>query len=375
MTAKISLASSTETSSFLLPVLGFADRSSADQLIASQDAAAAEHLSLGEQFEPLHLSARSYVFRVGYRSDEWDTTRMLDWPLTQKPSWSKLRDKSTAKVAGSYNLALMVEGARTFYRHCQRRAQVPPHWYRISEGLRDCYAVWGGFDGRDLQPIHTVRNGEGQPMQRVFAARSGRGVIFSRVGNYTSKGELGGYTSRLVQVEFSILDRDSARDDMMRVTVLKQISLSHQADKLPSICTDGMDDAWRKLVERAQAGFEQRCCIVPEDVETWRLMFLDQKSKAQADRDLTSDSFRHRIEAMDWQSALAEVKEAWQLQVVVNAHCDSKFDDSPHRFDSNGHRVGVMLSRLDNSQRRAELSKMVSDFVAPCDKLWSYTGD
>jgi hypothetical protein len=119
---------------------------------------------------------------------------------------------------------------------------------------------------------------------------------------------------------------------------------------------------------------------VPEDVETWRTMFVDQFAKARADRDLhqssqRSESFRSRIEGMDWHAALAAVGEAWQLQVVIDVHCDSKFDDSPHRCDSNGHRVGVMLSRLDNAERRAELSRMVSDFVAPCDKLWSYTGD
>jgi hypothetical protein len=255
--------------------------------------------------------------------------------------------------------------------------------YRILEGRRDCYAVWTGFDGRSLQPIRKTGAGlagEEHPGQRIFAARTGRGVLYSRVANFSSSGELSGFTLRVAQVEFSILDRDSTRDDMMRVTVIKQFAHSHRADQKPTVSTDHMDDTWKALTERAETGFNRWCREEPEDVEAWRQMFFDQKAKAAADRELShssqrSASFRQRIEGMDWQAALAEVQEAWQLQVVVDVHCNSKFDDSPHRCDSNGHRVGVMLSRVENAERRSALRQMVSDFVAPCDKLWSYTGD
>ncbi len=320
---------------------------------------------------------------VGVRHDDWETNRVFGMPIMSKPVWVKLRDKNKQKAPGAYNLALMVEGVRSFYRHVERSAKVPPYMYRILEGRRDCYAVWTGFDGRALHPLRKTGAGiagEEHAGQRLFAARTGRGILYSRVATFNSAGELSGFTLRVVQVEFSILDRDTARDDMMRVTVMKQFAHSYRADEKPKVSTDHMDDTWKALVERAETGFNRWCREEPEDVEAWRTMFFDQKAKARADRELNlssqhSASFRQRVEGMDWQAALAEVQEAWQLQVVVDVHCGSQFDDSPHRHDSNGHRVGVMLSRIDDAERRAALSKMVSDFVAPCDKLWSYTGD
>lgn len=382
MTARIAVASLEDIYSLLLPVLGFTDRGDADRYIA-QETADAERFAPGERFEAMHTSARSYVPTFGVRHDDWDTNRLLAMPIMSKPVWVKLRDKSRQKAPGSYNLAIMVEGIRSFYRHVEHRAKVPPYMYRISEGLRDCYAVWSGYDGRALQPIRKTGAGlagEEQPGQRIFAARSGRGLLYSRVANFNSSGELSGYTLRVVQVEFQILDRDTARDDMMRVTVSKQIAHSYSANEKPAVSTDHMDGVWKALVERAENGFNRWCREVPEDVDAWRQMFFAQKAKAEVDLALhrsseRQTSFRSRVEGMEWQAALAEVQEAWQLEVVVNVHCGSRFDDSQHRSDSNGHRVGVMLSRVEGAERREALSRMVSDFVAPRDKLWSYTGD
>lgn len=384
MTARVSLASIADTASFLVPVLGFADRAAADRYIEQATTDGAQVFASGEGFEPLHLPSRSYVSPVDIRHDDWDTNRVFGSPMKDKPFWVKLRSKSAAKPVGSYNVVLMVEGVRSFYRHVEHKARVLPYMYRLLEGRRDCYAVWSGYDGRTLQPIRTTGNGnagEAQPGQRIFATRSGRGVLYSRVANYNSKGEKSGYTLRIVRVEFTVLDRLGDRDDMLMVKVYKDLEHSYCADQIPAFHKDDrMDDAWAALVERAENGFNRWCREVPEEVETWRAMFVDQKAKADADRELNlsirrEDSFHHRVTGMDWQSALAEVQEPWQLQTVVLVHCNSQFDDSPHRWDSHGHRVGVMLSRVENAERRAVLSKMVSDFVAPCDKLWSYTGD
>ncbi len=375
MTAKVSLASTADSYSFLLPVLGFANRADADRYI-EQTTAGAEHFAFGDSFEPLHLSSRSYVAPFGIRHDDWETNRVFEGSIMSKPSWFKLRDKGTAKTPGAYNLVLMVEGVRSYFRHVQHRARIAPYMYRLAEGLRDCYAVWSGFDGRDLIPVmSTGGSDKEQPGQRVFAARSARGVLYARVANYSSNGELTGYTLRVALVEFSVLDRDPARDDMLRVTVMRQIAHSYKAGEKPEVSKDHLDDAWKKLVDRAEAGFNRWCREVPEKVDAWRQMFIEQKAKLSADREQHAESFRARIEGMSWQSALAEVQEAWQLQIVIDVHCDSKFDESPHRCSSNSTRVGRMLSSVEDAQRRGELNLMVSDFVVPCDKLWSYTGD
>ncbi len=372
---KVSLASTADVYSFLLPVLGFANRADAERQIV-QATANGEHFAFGDGFEPLHLSARSYLPAVNIRHDDFETNRVFSGPIMSKPRWVKLRDKSADRVPGSYNLALMVEGVRSFFRHVEHRAKVPPYMYRLAEGLRDCYAVWSAFDGRDLIPVMTTSESVGgQPGQRVFAARSGRGVLYGRVANYSTSGELVGYTLRVAMVEFSILDRDLSRDDMMRVNVSAQIAHSYKAGEKPEVSKDHLDDAWKKLVDRAEAGFNRWCREVPEKVDAWRQMFIEQKAKLSADREQHAESFRARIEGMSWQSALAEVQEAWQLQIVIDVHCDSKFDESPHRCSSNSTRVGRMLSSVEDAQRRGELNLMVSDFVVPCDKLWSYTGD
>ncbi len=289
MTARIALVSLADTSSFLVPVLGFAERADADRYIELQAAAGTESFASGDGFEPLHLSARSYVPAVDVRHDDWETNRVFGMPIMSKPVWVKLRDKNRQKAPGAYNLALMVEGVRSFFRHversCQGGAVHVPHPGRAA-GLLRCL---GGFDGRTLQPLRKTGAGlagEEHAGQRLFAARTGRGILYSRVANFNSAGELSGFTLRVVQVEFSILDRDTARDDMMRVTVMKQIAHSHRADDKPKVSTDHMDDTWKALVERAETGFNRWCREEPEDVEAWRKMFFDQKAKALADREL-----------------------------------------------------------------------------------------
>lgn len=372
---RLPMGSDADTKSFLVPCYGFDRVQDADQYAGSPESLTEIGVfGLDDAFAPVYRGRCSYVARMSASYGRWLTSELVggDARFGQKPIWSTLRRKDQPKPAGAYNAALLVEGKRQFYRSHRQTTKHPKWWYRIADGHRDCFTVWGRQDGGDLGGSADVDTGK-----RIVAARSGRGVIYACDTRFDNRGAPCGFRTELVRVEFSILDRQADKDDVMRVQVSPQLSWSDDPQKPQEPSVGGLDDVWVQLIERAHAGFERWCKPVPEEVNAWREFFIGQRARADADsRTYDGSSFRDRVKPMDWQDALRLVQEPWQLQSVIGAHANSRFDESPGYYDANYNRVGRMLATHDCSEeRRAELRQMIADFIEPADGLWNYTGD
>jgi hypothetical protein len=372
----ITLCSERDTGSFLVPCYGFDTPEAAEAYAGSPEFFAGNRIfGPDDAFAPLYRGRWSYVPRMSAQHGRWLTTELVGRDArfaAGKPSWEMLRGKDTPKRAGAYNVALLVEGRRQFFRCHRHTTKHPKWWYRLADGDRDCFSVWSRCDGGEIRGAMVV-----DASTRMYAARSARGVIYAREMRFDNSGKPSGFRTTLVRVEFSILDRDPARDDMLRVQVSDQVCFSDNPGKPEEPSLHGLDDVWTGLIDRARGGFERWCQPVPNPVESWRQLFIAQRDKAEADRrTYDGTSFGDRVKGMDWQEALRLVQEPWQLQVVIGAHCNSRFDESPGYYDANYNRVGKMLATHDCSpERRQELLKMVADYVEPCDNLWNYTGD
>lgn len=373
----VAIGSAQDRGSFLVPCLGFA---TAEQLLAETTRLPIDTETDGPQlgrlnFEPLFSGRCSYLPHNTHDGLEVQTILTGDPRLQRgKPSWARLWNHETPKPEGAYNVALMVEGHRQYSSWQRHTNKHPKWWYRLADGTRDCVTVWGRHDSAELTGGITLNHST-----RLYAARSGRGVVYTRRTLFDNEGRPEGSTSGIVLLEFSILDRDPAKDDMLKIQlVASRSSLSYGANKHTEAPVEGLDRVWQDLVVKAQNAFDRFCKPVSDETEQWRVRFLEQRDKLRENhRAFHSEAtFTNSIKGLSWQEALQMVQEPWQLKVVIDQHCHSQFDSSPHRADSTGSRVGRMLSSFDCDQtRRDELQGMLRDFVEPMDPLWSYTGD
>lgn len=370
------LCGAEDQGSFLVPCYGFESAEAGVACAQDGEFRYAHRIPRGDSaFAPFVTRRAWYLPRAAASGTyDWSAAELLarERSRAERPIWEKLRDRGVEKPPTAYNVALLIEGPRQFYRYVHQTTKHPKWWYRIAEGRRDCYAAWGRRD------VPEFGGGARANECEVYAARSGRGALYARTLFFDNAGQLRNYETRLTCVEFTILDRDSAKDAMLRVQLVSQQhcwSMDASAPGEPYL--DGLDPVWCALIERARQGFEQHCKPIPDGVEAWRKMFLEQRAKADADlRAPLNQCFAERIRDIDWQDALRMVEEPWQLAEVIRRHAGSKFDETPNCYDANYNRVHRMLTQHDcTDERRAMLQKMVSDFVEPSDGLWNYTGD
>jgi hypothetical protein len=365
----VTLCGATDRNSFFLPSLGFA---TADQATAHANLQVANVTGLDIYYAPFVSSRCAYVPRID--DGKWDVYSFLAGRTispTGKPIWTKLASRDDLRPEGAYNVALLVEGRRQYFQHQRKTCKHPKWWYRLSEGQFDCYAAWGRNDTVDLPGGIVVDDAT-----RVYAARSGRGAIYLRRALFDNKGEPDGFRCGLLLVQFSILDRDQTKDDMLKVQIVSSRAAITFNDENP--WKEYPDDGWRALADKAHAGFEKTCKTVPDTVDHWRKYFIEQSGKWHMNlRHFNSAAnFTDGVKGMPWEQALQVVQEPWQLKVVLGVHCNQRFDDSPHRSDTTCSRVWRMLSQFTCSdERRAELRQMIHDYVEPDDHIWNYSGD
>jgi hypothetical protein len=265
---------------------------------------------------------------------------------------------------------MLVSGPRQYFRHCHQTTKHPKWWYRLVSGRRDCFVVWRNAEGGCFDNVNEARLGV-----RTNFARSGRGVIFTIEARYDHSGRLvPDLTSvEIVLVRFSIFDRDTDKDDMMRV----ETRCFSDLDNVDS----GLSSCSKEMVEAARRGYLYNCRHTPQETSDWLQFFLNQRTKLEADRWTSNgSSFRAKMETFgnDWRGALAEVREAWQLNVFASVHGrNSELWDVPGSYPgANGQRLMKAVNSAQSDMRRwQELRRMVTDFVEPSDGLWDYTGD
>ncbi len=288
-----------------------------------------------------------------------------------------LRRKATTSMpSGAGNTCLLVEGPREFYRYIHQTRKHPPYYYQFASTDFPCYAVWGRDGAHSLGNPLFEEDG-----RRVFVGRSGRGAIYGRAPRFNDDLTIAGYDTHVALVEFSLLDRDPSKDDVIRYTVHAMRSHGYEADETPKpygLDSKRFDSLWRELEQRAFDGFLKTGALVSQASETELARFVDQMKKAEADRRAPyGTSYRERVKKMDWEAALRSVEEPWQLEVVVQEfNHDPLFQEHPSYDGARYNRVRNMLNRHGcDDGRRAKLNHMIESFVAPRDNLWNYTGD
>jgi hypothetical protein len=358
------LLSDQDRSSFLVPCYGFTDRHQAEAYVCRQQFRPADP-------QPVWGDQNVYVPRLNLR-DQFTTNDLID-----RPRYVILRRQLAPKPANAYNVTLLVEGPRQFNHH-QNSDPHPKWWGRLTEGDRDCYTVWNRLDGRPLGSA-ILRQGA----NRLYAARAGRGVRYSRISLFHEDGSLKGTLQIYWFVECSVADADPTRDDLLRVRMShtrqtwlhdpQKAEPQNQAEESPD---PNLDSRWHDLIARARQGFNKHCHPVPPSMEAWRQLFLDQHREYEVDAaQLVGDQFAYAIHALTWEEALRRVEKPWQLAVVAKWFIDWGLGRQPrpeaNGASSIGERVNHMVTQHTcTPERRQELQQMVRDYVEPAHSRW-----
>jgi hypothetical protein len=363
--APFALAASADTRSLLVPAFAFRSRDQVQAFIAS----------LNQEGKGRQLSNRiqnsdnsRYVFDV----DEcFDLGNLMNGgELVGRPQWNTRWQANTPQPTGMYNVALLVEGARSYRSYSLPRGNKRKWLYRLHNANRQCSVAWAKQDGSDFEPQAPLK------ALQVSARRSGCGAIYVRNERYDEDGNACGMTVRIILLEFSFRDsRASMNQSFKRTIVASRVAYSHRVGEFVEPDISDLEVRWQKVVSRARLIFDTYCQPRDEQALLWTNNFREQRRLFLQDR-AQNTGFYNQVKAIDWKEALDSVRQPWQLKAVIDTHCNARFDDSVHRSDTNGSRVGRMLSQHDCSEiRLKELRAMVADFVEPMDQLWSYSGD
>lgn len=348
---------------FLFACLGF------EKFVQADDYRRDAGIRFDHGVEPLFRTCRGAYVLNSY-SHEFSTGLLpQDEPFVRSKSrWHTLRRKDTPKPAGSYNVGLLYEGPSRVYIG-------PTRTHKDIARDNDCFVAWSRGDGKSLQPAWV----DGQ--RKLFVARSGCGVIYARVTHY-AQGRPVSVTTHVLGVEFTILDSDPNRDDMIRLTVQAQgIAYSDGPNDItePKV-TMPLGPVFPALLERARAGFIQHCKPIDPEAAQRIAYEYDQRMKyITTIRKPTTPKLIKRLRNVSLQVALDWVKEPYQLQMVVETISGRHefWEHPPHYIGATYVHVRNMLERYRCSPERKELLwKWVKDFVEPAyGKQWAYTGD
>jgi len=358
----------------LVPSLGFTNSAAAARYSIDRNGLTEQPVTaMDDNFARVAFGNKTYVPRIRSIHGHWLTSELFSAPGACQTKWEVLRHKNKPMPsADAFNVCLLVDGPRQFYAYYPHMRKHPSWWYSLHMGNRDCFAVWGRANGQAIGKEHPL-DGE----NRVVAASSGRGVIFARTAHFSNSGEPSGFKTIMIKLEFSVKDKDTTKDDMLRVQTYRRLAITSAFEAAYDFAKDEEDNGWKALIERAQLGFALHCETVPEDIDNWRKFFIDQQAHIAQDLLIfDGSSYRDQVKKLDWQEALTTVYAPWQLQVVIDVHCHDQFDESVHRHSVKYTRVGNMLAAHECSpERREQLNAMVKNFVQPADDNWNYTDD
>jgi hypothetical protein len=298
----------------------------------------------------------------GWRTTEYYTLREADSPMPE----------------GAYNCAALVGGRQPYFRSVNYSNYNLPWWLRLAEGIRESFTVWGRL-GRESKIYDPTR---------IARTNSGRGAIYSRWPFFGRDGNIVRYHWEVRLVEFSILDRQPAKGDKLRVTVDAVrgfLELGEASDD--ELIIYGRDDHWQQLFDAARAGFNAKCTDQPSpETMSWWRWFQGQRKLAEADTTRHGASFFDTsVRGRGWLAALDAVSEAWQLPIAVQAY-SGMFPQVPPDPDCEldpGYTgtTGSMEARLLEAYyewrpaRQALLEKWMADYVVLLSNSRNYTGD
>ena len=361
-----SLASSRDTRSLFVPAYALRKR---EQIPSFVDSLKQQNFG-GKNYSESILDRASgrYVFDA---DDCFDLGELMaGGAAIGRPQWKHRWNANTDHPEGMYNVALLVEGVRSYRSYSLPRGNKNKWLYRMHTASRQCGVAWTKKDGADFEPNSALL-----PLQ-VSVRRSAAGAVYCRTERYDDEGKVCGMTVRIILLEVGFRDSRPDKDQVFTHSIVAaRVAYSHSAGQFNEPDFSDLEPLWQKVIARARRIFDTFGQVRDEQAWLWTTNFLEQKRAWHSARS-ERGGFYDQIKAVDWQEALELVRQPWQLKAVVNIHCNARFDESVHRSDTNGSRVAHMLSQHDcSAERKAELQAMVANFVEPMDTLWSYSGD
>jgi hypothetical protein len=198
----------------------------------------------------------------------------------------------------------------------------------------------------------------------VHLVTSARGVLFARRWLLGDDLELTGWVVRAVVVAI----RANASLDELTVRTTPYEIRSDDAKKIPTLEFPERDYRAKLLYERAMREFDRSCRPLPARLEEWRRYFLSQMDKEYSDEGL---AFEERISDLPWRDALTLVREPWQLAMVLDQHADERFDNGARPLTHERRALSMIRGSNLPSFRKAELERMIWEYVAPADDDWA----
>jgi hypothetical protein len=265
-TQKIELGSALDTASFLIPCYGFSDPEIGAAYAEQQTALRVESSQPGDNtFAPLYRDGTYFMPRLNLlpvRPNMWQNSWLVSHLMScnshrpdAEPIWKVLRDKSVPMPVGARNIMLLVRGRRRFrLPYFDYTPGTSKLWHQLSTGERDCFAIWEKMSGLLFEG--------GMPGEAnstfIHAGRSGRGVLYAKTTTYDLDGHPNGFRTEVVCVQFSILEKDSTKDDLLKLQISARLSWGDG-----TVNYEDWDIGWRQLVTQAQANFEIYCVPTP----------------------------------------------------------------------------------------------------------------
>lgn len=258
----IAFVSNQDLHSFCTPALQFKHRTSVESLAA--EVRLTQYTDIYQYFSA-HSSSyqpigRFYQLNATALSRSNVPNRLHD---RKAKHYQTIALRPVSENTPSYNgdtaryTCLMVEGVRRFYRNIQMGGQRTDIQHHFTNNDYDCYGVWGRDSDNPLGEPLFEKDG-----RRVFVGRSGYGVLYASVPCFTPTLEVSGYNTHLTLVEFSIPNKSSVQDVVLRYStqIMKRYGHSPTEPCLPWILDPKkFEPIWFELVKRAYEGFVANC--------------------------------------------------------------------------------------------------------------------
>lgn len=369
----------------LLPVLGFNSRDDAERYMDEAFQSLVQPQAIADFDHGI-----GYVMMPGWWTNLEAQMLAESHSLNRRSPnqiWEKIWDAGKPKPRDNdrpaFTTVLCIGGRRQWYRHHARdRAHDPWFWKRIDTGHRDCFVAFARRDGSLLDPFRVIDNGQlngGRQSKTVSAARSGRLAIYAATTVYNRDGSIDGNEMRLLLAEFAVLDRDSRKDDMLRVQIVAQSHRFADPDAhIPEIDLSGrdLDESWLRLANEARNGFIRECAPAVHENEEYRRFHLRQRQGRETNDKLPyGQRFEDRLEGLSWEQAVELVREPWQMAIAIYKYSgETRFEDVPGQYSgSRGTRWEKMRAVL--SPKEQERIAPMAGYVAQNDNMWNYCGD
>jgi hypothetical protein len=346
-----------ETPVLLVPVLGFFDLSVGESFLRGQPWLTSRLRE--ERYGVLRVAQCIYIpYGEPFTVDVLNQSSLKNGQTQEIP----LREKGVKLPEGAFISCLLVGGKHEVRSVSKVNGAHSALWSQTVSGGRDAYAEWMTLHGTPYErALHIVRDSTSRDsiVRRIYSARSGRGIVYTREPEIREDGRVISVQERLVSIVFEVRKAE-ANGEVLSIGMKRRTRRMRGPNDLSDAIMDGFEIEKTRVAQRAIAGYRRTCQTIRADLEE-RIRFMrSQMKKMQRD----GAAYIKRIDLLPcWKEALATVDEPWQLALVIDAFCDEEFCASPEIFDPEFQRIQRMLNQFPCSvQRRGELIGMAKEY-------------